>query len=98
VYKKKTISQLKKKISAPVLLLLYINDMINMTNFLSSLFADDIGLFLSNSSFFQGCIKFVPPPPGGKEIKNPRGGKGRKSGAIYFSEEKNMKIDEKIVF
>ena len=89
MYKKKTISQLKKKISAPVLLLLYINDMINMTNFLSSLFADDIGLFLSNSSFFSGVYKIRSPTPWGeRNQKTQEEGREGKAAPSIFQKKK----------
>ena len=89
VYKKKTISQLKKKISAPVLLLLYINDMINMTNFLSSFFADDTGLFLSNSSFFSGVYKIRSPTPWGERNQKPKRREGKeKRRHLFFRRKK----------
>ena len=37
----------------------------------------------------QGCIKFhfPPPPGGGKEIKDPKGGEGKEKGRLRGNEE-----------
>ena len=44
---------MKHKVLGPLLFLLFINDLPNATDFFSSLFADDTGLFMSDISQFD---------------------------------------------